>query len=110
MLIEQLLVAKNQTNVQLPNSMARAFALALLTALSGCSDLVPGLNVRTGGNGTHQYKVVSDTESNEYKVVEAAPSPQYDVVPITADLLRTLAEQSADSPELLPSRIQTGSS
>jgi len=84
--------------------------LALFLALSGCSDLVPGLNVEEGGRGTHQYRVTRDEQDNAYKVEQVGPRPEYEVIPVTSDLLLTEAQQQDASsqeqiPSLLPSTI-----
>lgn len=76
---------------------------------SGCSELIPGLNVRDGGS-QHQYQVVPENEADGYKVVKAGPATDYEIVPITSDILRDLAqnrleENVASLPSLLPSDV-----
>lgn len=90
--------------------MSRLFISTLLLILTGCSDLIPGLNIRTGDAGTHQYHVVSSDADNSYKVVQASPTPAYEIVPINPDVLIALAKRDdtdeLDSvPSLLPSNV-----
>lgn len=95
------------------NSKKWCLPIALvLLGLSGCADLIPGINIHEKASGTHEYQVVSDTQSNRYKVVESAPVPKYEIVPITPDVLVNLAKQGAPDaddidnlPSLLPSNV-----
>jgi polysaccharide export outer membrane protein len=91
--------------------VALNFLLALpLLALAGCSDIIPGLNVRMSDSGTHQFKVVENQDQPGYDVVRAAPVPEYRVVPITPEvLLRQSGTQEPASVQelrsLLPSDV-----
>lgn len=91
------------------NSKKCCLPIALiLLGLGGCADLIPGLNIHEKSAGTHEYQVVSDTDSNHYKVVESAPVPKYEIVPITPDVLLQLAKQQdlgRDNLEKLPSLL-----
>ena len=73
-----------------------AFCVFVAMALSACSDIVPGLNVRLGSPGTHAYKVVSDDKTNSYKVVQQGPLPSYEIVPVTPDVIATLVSAPAN--------------
>lgn len=90
--------------------MSRVFFFALLLALAGCSDLIPGMNISEGRAGSHEYQVVSDSQSNGYKVIQADSKPPFEVVPITSNLLLSLAQQDNGNgldtvPSLLPSNV-----
>jgi polysaccharide export outer membrane protein len=78
--------------------------------LSGCSEIVPGLNVHIGSAGRHEYSVVSDEKNGGQKVVPAQPRPAYRVVAITPDVVHGLATSESrgsgdDLPSLLPSDV-----
>lgn len=84
-------------------------ACLLAASLSGCSELIPGSNVRLGGSG-HTYKIVHDDNGEDYKVVNTPAGPNYRIVPITADVLREAYAPSIDKeevslPSLLPSTV-----
>lgn len=66
---------------------------ACLLALSGCSEILPGLNITTE-SGHNQYKVVKTT-SGKYEVQPEHPNgkvPDYRILPITANLIVAQAE------------------
>jgi len=85
------------------------FAGPLLFALSGCSDLVPGLNISEGKSGTHQYQIVRAEDSTGYAVEQTATLPSYTVVPIDSRLLGQIAQdrqgKKQELPSLLPSDV-----
>lgn len=85
----------------------RCLIYSLGLVLAACSQIIPGLNIRIGSPGTHQYQVVADREDNGYKVVEAAgQNLEYKVIPITANVLVNLArERQAEAVEELPSLL-----
>lgn len=98
--------------MRLKTLISRASILALVGGLCGCTDLIAGLNIHEGNAGTHEYRIVSDDSDNTYKVVKAAPTPAYEIVPISADVLRSLAQdRDTDTgefekmPSLLPSNV-----
>lgn len=96
--------------MRLQTLISRVAAFALLGGLCGCTDLIAGLNIHEGNAGTHEFRVVSDERDNNYKVIRAEPTPAYEIVPITADVLRSLAQnQDVDEfermPSLLPSNV-----
>lgn len=81
-----------------------------LAGISGCSDIIPGLNIREGRHETHQYHVVSAEQNGAYKVEQVGPAPDYTVLQIDSALLKTLAHQDANGdaqalPSLLPSDV-----
>ena len=76
-----------------------------LLALSACSDIVPGLNIREGGAGDHQFAVVKANDGNDYKVVPAGPALHYDVEPIDSNLILQLAQRPAADAQPLPSLV-----
>jgi polysaccharide export outer membrane protein len=90
--------------------LSRLLTVSLLFVLTGCSELIPGINLHEGDRGTHQYQVVASNTDNGYKVVETAPVPEYTVIPVTPDVLRSLARQDQPGalvplPSLLPSDV-----
>lgn len=96
--------------VQSPTLMPRLFISALLLAMSGCSELIPGVNINEGHNGTHEYKVISNQDQGGFDVVRASPVPSYEVIPITSDVLNQLLsepdqDEMAGVPSLLPSDV-----
>ncbi|HZR37374.1 MAG TPA: polysaccharide biosynthesis/export family protein [Nevskia sp.] len=81
--------------------------VVLLQALSACSDIIPGLNVREG-HGAHEYQIVSS--DGGYVATEVEPGRSYEVLPVTPDLLIKLSQSqfgdALDSmPSLLPSNV-----
>lgn len=91
---------------------ARLFVLgACLLALSGCAEILPGLNINTE-SGHNQYKVVKDA-SGKYEVKTEHPNaqlPNYRILPITANLIVAEAEArptdvNASLPALKPAAV-----
>lgn len=84
---------------------------ACLLALSGCSEILPGLNIHTE-SGHDQYKVVKDA-SGTYEIKAKQPNAHlldYRILPITANLIVAEAEArpadvNAGLPALKPASI-----
>lgn len=67
-------------------SLGIAALAAVLLGLSGCSQLVPGINIHgEGGAGEHRYHLVKD--QGEYEVQKAGNLPAYRVTPITPTVI-----------------------
>lgn len=78
--------------------------------LSGCSEILPGLNVRVASQGHDEYKIVRDA-SGKYGVEATQPDsgthPGYRLLPITPKLIVAEAQaqqrnDNANLPPLLP--------
>ena len=97
----------------MPANSARIVSLATVLAallLSGCSDLIPGLHIRTGGQGVHQYSIVADDQKGGYEVTHSSELPSYQVVPVTPSVLKAVAREQQDGftyalPTVLPSDV-----
>lgn len=93
--------------------LTQRFPVLVLIApllLSACSDLLPGLNIRTGGAGAHQYSIVADRDRGGYEVAKSSALPSYHVVPVDAEVLRAVASRPRegfdyDLPAILPSDV-----
>ena len=77
---------------------------------AGCSDIIPGLNVRLHGDDNRQYHVQADPATHGYQVVGGAGELSYDIVPISADTLQdawndTGGELAVALPAILPSDV-----
>jgi len=78
---------------------------------AGCSDIIPGLNVRLHGDDNRQYHVEPDPATHGYQVVGGAGRLSYDIVPISADTLQDAWNDTADGdvptalPAVLPSDV-----
>jgi polysaccharide export outer membrane protein len=81
----------------------------MLVLCSGCSSLIPGVNIYSGSDGSHQYSPVK-TDENGDPVTETDSKLTYRVVPINPRVLMGLAGRDADTPgsplpAILPSDI-----
>jgi polysaccharide export outer membrane protein len=89
-------------------SILAAAVGALGVLLSGCSELVPGLNVRTSGTG-HSYKIVQGEDGAGYQVESTNTGGRYRIVPITAEVLKEVYSStdpdSTGLPSLTPSTV-----
>lgn len=91
----------------------RPVFLSLLVAFmtSGCSEIIPGLNVHMDGSGEHEYKIVPKDGSNGYQVEPASPAGlKYEIVPldstsITSDALTPAVAASEQLRSILPSDV-----
>ena len=76
---------------------------------AGCSEIIPGLNIRMGG-GAHEYKIVGDEEKGGYDVAKASSLPAYEIIPVGPEVLKALAHEPEDGftyslPSVLPSDV-----
>lgn len=92
--------------------LTQRFPVLVLIApllLSACSEMLPGLNIRTGGAGAHQYSIVADRDRGGYEVAKSSALPSYHVVPVDAEVLRAVASRPQgfdyDLPTVLPSDV-----
>lgn len=70
-------------------SVPTLFGLA--ASLAGCSEIVPGLNVKPEGGSGHEYRIVRSDDGSGYTTVPGKAGVNYEIVPITGDLITTLA-------------------
>lgn len=90
----------------------RLLMILCVAGLSGCTSLVPGLNVRVDHSANDAYRVVK-TSTGQYRAEPVHPGsklPPYAIVPVTADLVVAQAEQRASEQhanEILPA-VQPG--
>lgn len=91
------------------NSVNVLFCLlagAIATSLCGCSEIIPGLNVRLSGSGEHQYKIVNDEQKGGYDVAQTAPVPAYQIIPLDPQALKMMAlQRSNEFADSLPSTV-----
>ena len=83
---------------------------SVCVSLSACSQLIPGLNIRAGSQGQHEYNIVSDEERGGYEVSATGTKLSYMVTPITPGLLESLADKGFSQftytlPSILPSDV-----
>lgn len=111
-MLDTQLPTKHNLIVRISHSVSLFLLVILGGALAGCSDLIPGININEGTQGTHQYRVVADKDNNGYSAEQTAALPPYEVVPVTPDVLVELAKErqqnaavAAAAPSLLPSAV-----
>lgn len=80
------------------------------TCVAGCSQLIPGLNIRTDSNGSHQYSIVSNQADGKYEVTRSGALPSYEVIPVGPDVLKAVASEQQEGfayslPSVLPSDV-----
>ncbi len=85
-----------------PKIIPRLFA-GLCLLLAGCSELIPGLNIRVGSQDRHEYRIQANDADNGYKVSPATSALSYRVVPITPDLMVSLSTEPMADPLIGPS-------
>lgn len=96
-----------------PRTPLVVLCIVFAMAATGCSTLVPGLNIDEGSKGTHEYRIVSEKEGTGYEIAPAQPQPAYQVVAITPQVIVDIAQNQAAAAEqdgdglsaLLPSDV-----
>jgi len=91
----------------------RPVVMSLLVGFmtSGCSEIIPGLNIHMNGRGEHEYKIVAKDGSNDYQVEPASPAGlKYEIVPldsavISSNALTPAPDASEQLPSILPSDV-----
>lgn len=81
----------------LPLAVRRLLLAACLLSLSGCAQILPGLNVNVDHSGSDEYHVVKDS-AGHYRAEPVQPNstlPAYRILPITGNLIVAQAEQRA---------------
>lgn len=98
-----------ESEIKVLPKIAALAAATLVLLVSGCADIVPGLNVRLGGGAGGKYKVVNADGDRGYKV-ESVSDQSYQIVPIDAAVLEGIYrekqfDKSAGLPSLLPTDL-----
>ena len=95
---------------RVPALCIRILAFAALALTQGCSDIIPGLNIRSSGAEEHQYSIVSNQDGSGYNVVPGSNLPPYRLIELSPDVLKALEsnrppEFDATLPAILPSDV-----
>ncbi|HUN74751.1 MAG TPA: polysaccharide biosynthesis/export family protein [Steroidobacteraceae bacterium] len=71
--------------VRIRSATLRLWLSAVLAVLAGCTDILPGMNIHTGGPGLHAYGTIPAPSSTGARKVLS-----YRVMPITPEVLSSL--------------------
>lgn len=64
--------------------------------VSGCSQILPGLNIKEGKVGGHEFAIVAKPEGQGYAVAPADVPLRYEVVPVDAKVVANLLHADTD--------------
>lgn len=89
--------------------LSLAAGISLAIGMSGCSEIIPGLNVHVGSGEQHAYKIAANDDGTGYKVAPASPT-NYEIVTIGPDTIAAAATQPEEDeadplPSILPSDV-----